>query len=84
MSNINRVKNYKCPILVKKNKEKQKMKKWRKICVPESAVIHTTIEANQKLSSTVTILFLRGRKIKISLVFITKSFIPTFISIPKP
>ena len=30
------------------------MKKWRKICVPESAVIPTTIEANQKLSSIVT------------------------------
>ena len=60
------------------------MKKWQKICVPESAVIPTTIEANQKLSSIVNELFLRGQKIKISLVFIIKSFIPTFISIPKP
>ena len=41
------------------------------------------IEANQKLSSIVTELLLRGRKIKISLVFISKSFIPIFISTPK-
>ena len=42
------------------------------------------IDANQKLSSIVNDLFLRGRKIKISLVFISKSFNPIFISIPKP
>ena len=41
------------------------------------------IEANMKLSSIVTELFLRGIKIKISLVFMSKSFILIFTSIPR-
>ena len=39
------------------------------------------IEANQKLSAIVIELFLRGRKIKILLVFISKTFILIVFSI---
>ena len=39
--------------------------------------------SNQKLSSIVIELFLRGRKLKISLVFISKAFILILFSIPK-
>ena len=56
-----------------KNNEEYNPNKYQKILILSDDMIADML-SNKKLSPTVTALFIRGRKLNISLYFITKSY----------
>ena len=64
---------------VYENLEDYNLTKKRKVIIVFDDII-ADIEANKKLIPIVTKLFLRGRKLNISLVFISQSY----LKVPKP